>query len=163
MIYARYYGRVASPTGSRGLTTLAELGRARYLSLTTFRRDGTRATTPVWVVADGDRALLVWTGASTWKVKRLCRDQRVEVAVSTARGHELGPRVRGIATIHDETERVLGLLAQKYRVQFHALRIWGRISRLLARRPPSQSVTIAILLDQVDTIGGRETVPDRDA
>jgi PPOX class probable F420-dependent enzyme len=135
---------------------IAELGRERYLSLTTFRRDGTPVATPVWVVADEDRALLVWTGAETWKAKRLRRDGRVELAASTARGREVGPRLRGMATIHDDPERVLRLLARKYRLQFNALRVWGRISRVLARRPPGRSVLIQIVLDAPDSVGAPE-------
>ena len=47
------------------------LADARYLSLTTFRKDGTPVATPVWVVSDDGRRLLVWTGADTWKAKRI--------------------------------------------------------------------------------------------
>jgi uncharacterized protein len=74
--------------------------------LTTFRRDGTAVATPVWFVADGG-TLLVWTGESTWKVKRLRHDPHVEVAICDFRGRELGPRARGSATIDDDTEHVL--------------------------------------------------------
>jgi hypothetical protein len=59
---------------------LAALAVERHISLTTFRRDGTAVSTPVWVVSDDGRRLLVWSGANTWKVKRIRRDPRVRVA-----------------------------------------------------------------------------------
>ena len=34
--------------------TLDDLGRSKYLSLTTFRKDGTPVATPVWLVREGD-------------------------------------------------------------------------------------------------------------
>ncbi|QKW09855.1 PPOX class F420-dependent oxidoreductase [Streptomyces sp. NA04227] len=62
-----------------------ELRRARYVSLTTYRKDGTPVATPVWSAAEGDE-LYVWTNVNSWKVKRLRRDPRVVVAVCDVRG-----------------------------------------------------------------------------
>jgi len=59
---------------------LAALAGEKYIRLTTYRKDGTEASTPVWVVSDDGRRLLVWTGAGTWKVRRIRRDPRVRVA-----------------------------------------------------------------------------------
>ena len=58
----------------------ATLAREKQISLTTFKRDGTPASTPVWTVSDDGRRLLVWSAADTWKVKRIRRDPRVRVA-----------------------------------------------------------------------------------
>jgi uncharacterized protein len=44
---------------------LGQLAGQRYISLTTFRRDGSTASTPVWVVSDDGERLLVWTGENT--------------------------------------------------------------------------------------------------
>src|SRR5215218_1336099 len=55
----------------------------KYLSLTSFRRDGTGVATPVWFVEAGGR-LLVETDASSYKVRRIRRDPRVTVAPCTA-------------------------------------------------------------------------------
>jgi hypothetical protein len=77
--------------------TFTELANARYISLTTFRRDGSPVSTPVWVVSDDGRRLLVWTGARTWKVRRLRRDPRALVAACSFRGVERGPRLDAVA------------------------------------------------------------------
>jgi len=115
---------------------LGELADERYISLTTFRRDGSAASTPVWVVSDDGERLLVWTGAETWKVRRIRRDPRVLVAAATMRGRELGPRVEGHARVlGPEAEGlVVGLLRRKYGWQRRGLELRAALRRLL-RRP----------------------------
>lgn len=118
-------------------TSLADLTNARYISLTTRRRDGTLASTPVWVVSDDGRRLLVWTHASTWKVKRIRRDPRVLVARSSFRGRERGPRLEGHAQIIDDVD-VQQLIREKYGWQ-------KRLLERLNRGKPDTSVTISIV------------------
>lgn len=65
--------------------TLEELGRSRYVSLTTYRKDGTPVATPVWAVADGGE-LYIWTKSDTWKVKRIRNNGRVSVVACDVRG-----------------------------------------------------------------------------
>ena len=89
----------------------------KYLSLTTFRRDGTPVTTPVWFVADNG-SLFVETDGDSYKVKRVRRNADVEVAVCTASGKLRGVKVAAHASILPESERtrVERLMARKYRV-----------------------------------------------
>ena len=102
-----------------------ELVDSRYISLTTFRRDGSAVSTPVWVVSDDGRRLLVWTGGTTWKAKRIRRDARVLVARATIRGRERGPRLEGSARIVDGVD-VKALIRKKYGWQ---MRLLERVSR----------------------------------
>ena len=61
----------------------------RYLSLATFRANGTEVATPVWyVVVDG--RLYVFTAGDAGKVKRLRRSSRARVAPCDARGGVTG-------------------------------------------------------------------------
>lgn len=105
------------------------LADERYLLLTTFRRDGTAVSTPVWVVSDDGERLLVWTGAATGKAKRLRRDPRVRVAPSDARGRPRGPAVDGRARLVDEAELVQRLLREKYGWQKLGLDLLNRVRR----------------------------------
>jgi PPOX class probable F420-dependent enzyme len=123
-------------------TEFADLAVARYISLATRRRDGTFASTPVWVVSDDGRRLLVWTHAGTWKVKRIRRDPRVLVAKSNYRGRERGPRLAGKAQLVDNID-VQELIRKKYGWQ-------KRLLERLARGKPDTSVTIAIAEDSPD-------------
>jgi len=93
--------------------TLSDLKSRRYISLTTFKRDGTPVSTPVWVVSDDGKRLLVWSGAKTWKVRRIRRNPQVLVAPANFRGKEKGKRVEAVARVTDHP-RIDELLRQKY-------------------------------------------------
>lgn len=97
--------------------TLDALTRARYVSLTTYRKDGTPVATPVWHVVDGG-LLYVWTEAASWKVKRLRRDPRVKVVVCDVRGRIRPGAAEAAGTGRildaDGTEKVRRLLGAKY-------------------------------------------------
>jgi uncharacterized protein len=125
---------------------LGDLAKQRYVSLTTFRPDGTTASVPVWVVSDNGERLLVWTGAGTWKVKRIRRDPRVLVAPADYRGRELGPRAEAQARVlgPEAADVVVPLLRRKYGWQRRALEIQGRLTSLLRRRPPAAPVYLEL-------------------
>jgi uncharacterized protein len=117
------------------MTTVEELARGKYLSLTTFRGDGTPVATPVWLVRDGD-ALRVITQADSGKAKRLRKDSRVLVAPCDARGTLKGEQVEGTATLEDaaETARTAQLIENRYGL-LGKLFMWR--SRRAARKPGS--------------------------
>jgi PPOX class probable F420-dependent enzyme len=125
---------------------LAELAKQRYVSVTTFRRDGTQRSVPVWVVSDDGDRLLVRTGAQTHKVKRIRRDPRVHVAPADYRGRELGPRVEARARVlGPEAEGIVTeLLRRKYGWQLRVLELQGRLIRLATRKPRAVSVCLEI-------------------
>ena len=63
----------------------------KYLSLTTYRRDGSPVSTPVWFVEDEGR-LFVTTAADSYKARRLRKNSAAMVAPCTARGVLYKPR-----------------------------------------------------------------------
>jgi len=69
--------------------------------------------------------LLVWTGAGTWKAKRIRRDPHVLVAASTMRGRERGQRLEGSARIVDGID-VKALIRKKYGWQMRLLERFSR-------------------------------------
>ncbi|MFI2345911.1 PPOX class F420-dependent oxidoreductase [Streptomyces sp. NPDC019443] len=101
--------------------TPEDFADARYISLTTFRKDGTGVATPVWFAVDGGE-LLVWTNSDSWKVKRLRNDSRVVVTVCDARGRiaDGAASAEGTARLLDAagTGAIRKLLARKYTWQF---------------------------------------------
>jgi PPOX class probable F420-dependent enzyme len=96
-------------------TLLNTLGSGKYLLVTTYKKDGTTVSTPVWVVRDED-ALGVWTTTDAWKVKRIRNRADVLVGPSDLRGHPTGAQVPATAEILDAegTARYRTLLARKY-------------------------------------------------
>ena len=75
-----------------------------YLSLTTFRKNGSPVVTPVWFAQEGDK-LYVMTGAETGKVKRVRHNAQVEVAPCTLNGSLLGPSLEAMARILHDGDR----------------------------------------------------------
>jgi uncharacterized protein len=118
----------------------------RYLSLTSYRRDGAPVATPVWFVEDnGD--LLVQTDAASGKVKRIRRNPAVHVALCTASGRLLGPQVAATAVLLDqsETSRVERLIEQKYRFDALIIRpLWFLKSMLHIGKPRTHLVILSI-------------------
>ncbi|MEV0589129.1 PPOX class F420-dependent oxidoreductase [Nonomuraea sp. NPDC050310] len=107
------------------------LGTEQYVSVTTFRKDGTPMATPVWVVPYGEGALAFWTVTASGKIKRIRRDPNVTVAPCDVRGNLRGEPVPGKAELLDpaETARVRTLLGRKYGV-LGRLIVWSsRIRR----------------------------------
>lgn len=93
--------------------------RRSYLSLTTFRPDGSGVTTPVWCVAAGDR-LLMRTDSESHKVKRLRRNPSVVIAPCDFRGGRRGTETEAVANElpASERKRIERLLLRKYPVGF---------------------------------------------
>lgn len=97
------------------MTTVADVADAKYVLLTTFRKDGTPVATPTWAVRDG-ADLVVWTVADSWKVKRLRRNPSVLVQACDARGKKTtGPEVAGTGEVVDGGEAG-SKIAKKYGV-----------------------------------------------
>ena len=90
--------------------------RGRYLSVTSYKRDGRGVATPVWFV-QRDGRLLVETDAASGKVRRIRRNPQVQVAVCTASGRLRGEQVPAVAQIlpGSEISPVERLIAGKYR------------------------------------------------
>jgi PPOX class probable F420-dependent enzyme len=127
------------------------LAGEKYISLTTFKKDGTAVATPVWVVSDDGRRLLVLTGPDTWKVKRLRRNPRVVVAASDYRGRVRGESVEGVGRLLDSPQGTLvePLLDRKYGLMRRLLGVFNRLVRVVTRRQREPAAYIEIV-DRVD-------------
>ena len=101
----------------------AALDKQNYLSLETFRKNGTGVRTPVWFAADpttdlGSRnaKLYIYTIENTGKVKRVRNNPRVRVAPSDRTGGLKGDWMDANAKVVEgaEADRGSKLLSQKY-------------------------------------------------
>ncbi|MEO3974530.1 PPOX class F420-dependent oxidoreductase [Streptomyces sp. CAU 1734] len=124
--------------------TAEDFATAQYISLTTFRKNGTGVATPVWFAEDGGR-LHVWTRSDSWKVRRLRNDSRVEVAVCDMRGN-IAPdalRAEGTAELLDDTGRVRKLLVRKYSWRFWLIDVPATVVRRGKRPHTAIAVTLS--------------------
>ena len=76
-------------------------GAATYVSLRSFKRDGGAVDTPVWA-APLDGTLVVFTLRDSFKVKRIRRDPRVQVAPCGVFGAVTGAWVDGSCRLVDD-------------------------------------------------------------
>jgi PPOX class probable F420-dependent enzyme len=124
------------------MTVVDEIGRTKYVSLTTYRKDGTGVATPVWHAANGGELFIV-SDAQAWKVKRIRNNTHVVVTVCDIRGKTApgAPSAEGTARLLDEadTESARTLLARKYVLS----RLGNWLTRILhLRRPPVIGIAV---------------------
>jgi uncharacterized protein len=115
-------------------SSLEQFRNQRYISLETYRRDGTPVRTPVWFAEENGRVYF-YSMAESGKAKRLRRNQRVAFAPCDARGREIrGEFVKGTARIlaAEEAKHAHGLLLRKYGWQRRLLDVFW----LLGGRKP---------------------------
>lgn len=120
-------------------TTLKDLADEKFVSLTTFRKNGVGVPTPVWIGRDGD-ALVVTTPVGSGKVKRLRNNSTVELRPCSRRGavEDDAPTFTAVAEIVEgdaAMRRLDEVLKPKYSLEY---RVVMRIERLLRRESPQR-------------------------
>jgi len=75
-----------------------EIQGQKYISLTTFRKNGVGVATPVWF-GEADGKLYVMTRSDSGKYKRLRNNPQVRIAPCTIRGRVTGPEFTGTARV----------------------------------------------------------------
>ena len=108
--------------------TFADVVKAKYISLTTFTKDGRPKPTAIWVVPDGDAALVI-TEKNAWKVKRIRNTPRVTVAICDMRGNVKSEAVEAVASVMDEsqTERVYQAIGKRYGIVGHVFNFFSKL------------------------------------
>jgi PPOX class probable F420-dependent enzyme len=134
----------------RPAADLETLFPGRYLSVTSFRRDGSGVATPVWFVSDG-RRLFALTDLHSAKVRRMRRNPRVLVASCRADGKLRGeplPARTEVLTATPELERVQKLLMERYKLSYRLVMLIYRLGRRLrGHRSVADGAALAITVD----------------
>jgi uncharacterized protein len=103
---------------------------AQYMSLTTYRQNGTPVATPVWFAQDGER-IFAFSLANSGKVKRLRHTSKVEIAPCDGRGKLLGDKITTQARLHPADSPVAKhanqLLNKKYGLLKRILDLFYRL------------------------------------
>ena len=122
----------------------------RYLSVTSFKRDGTGVATPVWFVTDGTR-LFALTDLHSAKVRRIRRDPSVLIAPCRADGKVRGEPVSAraeVLTATPDLERVRQLLTERYKISYRVVMLMYRLGRRLrGRRSVADGAALAITVE----------------
>jgi len=122
----------------------------RYLSMTSFRRDGSRVATPVWSVSDGER-LFALTDLRSAKIRRIRHDPHVLVASCRVDGKLRSEPVSSqadVLTSAADLERVQKLLLARYRISYRLTMLFYRLGRRLhGKQGIADGAALAITLD----------------
>ncbi len=100
----------------------APSSKSRAVALTTFKRDGTAVSTPVWFYVDGDK-LYTTTHGTAAKLKRLKNNSAIELAVCSQGGKLKGPVYVGTARELSATETEAVMKRKQRRYPIHRLMV----------------------------------------
>ena len=94
---------------------LNEIKSQKYISIETYRKDGTPVRTPVWFVVRNNELHIV-TRDQTGKIKRLRNNQEVKIAACTIRGKITGQWMQGKGKLltKSETQKIAEWRDKKY-------------------------------------------------
>ena len=129
---------------------LQALFPGRYVSVTSFKRDGTGVATPMWFVSDG-RRLFALTDAHSAKIRRIRRDPQVLVAPCRGDGkllrrEPLAADAEVLTTPHD-LERVQTMLIDRYKISYRVVMFFYRLGRRVrGQRGVPDGAALAITL-----------------
>jgi uncharacterized protein len=129
---------------------MAELEDARYILLTTFKRDGSAVSTPVWITGSAGTYMFT-TGDRAWKTRRLLNNPAVQVQACGIRGGiKPGATLYGgrgeVPTTAGAAPTPEAALSAKYGWQFRATKVVDRLSSRFGRGEPQRVVAIRLLL-----------------
>jgi uncharacterized protein len=121
----------ARPSPEHPPADLEAMFPGRYLSITSFKRDGTGVGTPVWFVSDG-RRLYAFTDLHSAKIRRIRHNPHVEIASchpwGKLRREPVGGRAEVLTEVAD-LERVRELLLARYRISYRLVMFVYRVGR----------------------------------
>ncbi len=129
---------------------LEALFPGRYLSVTSFKRDGSAVATPVWAVSDGSR-MFAFTDLNSAKVKRIRRNPHVRIASCWVNGKLRGDLVAAraeVLTAPADLERVQKLLLERYKLSYRFVMLFYRVGRRLrGKQSVAEGAALAITVE----------------
>jgi uncharacterized protein len=158
---------IARPV-QRPAADLEALFPGRYLSVTSFKRDGTGVATPVWFVSHRSR-LFALTDLHSAKVGRIRRDPHVLVASCRADGKLRGepvPAHAEVLTATPDLARVQKLLLERYKLSYRFIMFLYRLGRRVRGRPSvADGAALGITVERPHPLrdDGSHTPPHGDA
>jgi PPOX class probable F420-dependent enzyme len=122
----------------------------RYLSVTSFKRNGAGVATPVWFVSDG-RQLFAFTDLHSPKVRRIRHNPHVLVASCRVNGKQRSEPVLAraqVLTADTDLERVRTLLLDRYKISYRVVMLFYRLGRRLrGKQSVADGAALAITVE----------------
>ncbi|WP_375496556.1 PPOX class F420-dependent oxidoreductase [uncultured Jatrophihabitans sp.] len=126
-----------------------DISDEKYLSLTTYRKDGKPVSLPVWVVPLEGGRLGFWTSSTSVKVKRMRNNSAVTLQPCDARGRvkDGAAEVTGTAalvTSGDEFDAIQRKVRAKYGVMVRVSRVLNTLGHIGKGRAPYGDLGVVI-------------------
>jgi PPOX class probable F420-dependent enzyme len=123
------------------------LASEKYVSFTTYRKDGSAKAVPVWIAELGDGTMGFTSASSSWKVKRLANNPNVLLQPCDSRGEvsEGTTPIKATATATTggpEFDRVRSAIKAKYGVQFALINLGGKFMKLIGKGSGTNTAVI---------------------
>ena len=114
------------------------LADEKYLLLTTFRKDGTAVSTPVWAAPLANGSIGFWTSSGSGKAKRLAHTARVTVQPCDARGKVKSGSsptdATAVLVTGAELEEINTKIVAKYGFMTKVTKLLGTIGGIIKRK-----------------------------
>ena len=111
---------------------------SKYVSLRSYKQDGQPVDTPVWFAELADGKLVVFTDRTSYKVKRIRRNPKIQLALCDLRGNVLGPfRAATCRLVEAEPERIAeayAALNRKYGLMMRLGTVFSTLAGRVKRR-----------------------------
>jgi len=121
----------------------------KYLSLTTYRKNGEAKRAPVWIVDLGDGTIGFTTQGDSWKCKRIRNDNRIALQPCDQRGNvtEGTDDVSGTAVLATgaDFDRVRVAVKKKYGFMVNVVIVMNKIGGLFGKGGDSDTAVIITL------------------
>ncbi len=129
---------------------MADIGNQKYVSLTTYTKDGRAKAAPVWITGSGGTYGFT-TGHAAWKTKRLRNNPNVLAQPCDLRGRVVpgAPTYSGTGSVKTDPISIASvekLLASKYGIFFRAIQLSDFVKAKIGRGSKQDTVVIELVL-----------------
>ena len=126
------------------------IAEEKYLSLTTYRKNGEGKEAPVWIADLGDGTMGFTTHGDSWKCKRIRNDNRVALQPCDQRGNitpgtETVAGTAVLATGGPDFDRVRAKIKAKYGVMVTVIIAVNKVRGLFGKGGDSDTAVIITL------------------
>lgn len=126
-----------------------EITDHRYVSLTSYKRDGTGVPVAVWIAPLPDGRAGFTTDGSSWKAKRIRNNPSVTLRPCDLRGNVPGDAVEvaataAVVTEGDDYDAVCRAVGKKYGVLYWVVDLGSRIKALFGRDDHRAAIVITL-------------------
>jgi hypothetical protein len=126
-----------------------DLDSAKYVSFTSYKKDGSAKSLPVWIVPFEDGYAFT-SHQHAYKVRRVQSDARVTLSVSNFKGVVAPdtPEYLGTAVVlkGPEAARVVQIVKKKYRLTYTLLTLNSFMKRIRGKATKDSETAIKIVL-----------------